>query len=67
MAAERREGSIIRGLILGMVLHGIFNLLLISAEVVTYATAIFILVLIPGLWILVDRNIRSALRWQRSR
>ena len=67
MAAERRGAVVIRGLILGMVLHGIFNLLLISAEVVTYATAIFILVLIPGLWILVDRNIRSALRWQRSR
>jgi len=67
MAAEHREGVVIRGLILGMVLHGIFNLLLFSAEVVAYAMVIFILVLIPGLWILVDRNIRSALHWQRSR
>ncbi|MFA5614682.1 MAG: PrsW family intramembrane metalloprotease [Methanoculleus sp.] len=67
MAAEHRGAVVIRGLILGMVLHGIFNLLLFSAEVVAYAMVIFILVLIPGLWILVDRNIRSALRWQRSR
>ncbi|NLM29852.1 MAG: PrsW family intramembrane metalloprotease [Methanomicrobiales archaeon] len=67
MAAERRGGVIIRGLILGMVLHGVFNLLLISAEVVAYAMIVFILVLIPGLWILADKKIRSALRWQRSR
>lgn len=65
MAAERRGGVVICGLILGMALHGIFNLLLISAGVATYA--IFILILIPGLWMLVNENIRNALRWQRSR
>jgi len=67
MAAEQRKGLVLRGLVLAMVLHGIFNLLLFSADVVAYAMVIFILVLTPGLWILTDRNIRSALRWQRQR
>ena len=60
-APERRAGIIFRGLALAMVLHGIFNFLLFSAEIVAYAMAIFILVLTPGLWILANRNIRSAL------
>lgn len=64
-AAERREGTILRGLALGMMLHGIFNLLLFSADVTTCAMVIFVLVLIPGLWLLADRNIRRALRWHR--
>ena len=67
MAAERREGIVLQGLVLGMVLHGIFNLLLISAEVVAYVMAIFILVLTPGLWILADRFIRNALGWRGQR
>jgi len=66
-AAQRRPAIIVRGLALAMVLHGIFNFLLFSADTFAYATAIFILVLIPGLWILLERNIRSALRWQRRR
>ncbi|MEG3055561.1 MAG: PrsW family intramembrane metalloprotease [Methanoculleus sp.] len=66
-AAQRRPAIIARGLALAMVLHGIFNFLLFSADTFAYATAIFILVLIPGLWILLERNIRSALRWQRRR
>jgi RsiW-degrading membrane proteinase PrsW (M82 family) len=64
-AAQRRPAIIVRGLALAMMLHGIFNFLLFSADTFAYATAIFILVLIPGLWILLERNIRSALRWQR--
>ncbi|MCE5338231.1 MAG: PrsW family intramembrane metalloprotease [Methanomicrobiaceae archaeon] len=59
--AERRPGIILRGLILAMVLHSIFNLLLFSADIVAYAMVVFILVLTPGLWILANRNIRSAL------
>lgn len=59
--AEERSGIVLRGLLLGMVLHGIFNFLLFSAEIVAYAMAVFILVLIPGLWILANRNIRRAL------
>jgi RsiW-degrading membrane proteinase PrsW (M82 family) len=66
-AAQRRPAIIARGLALAMMLHGIFNFLLFSADTFAYATAIFILVLIPGLWILLERNIRSALRWQRRR
>ena len=50
-----------------MMLHGTFNLLLFLSDIVAYATVIFVLVLIPGLWILANRNIRSALRWQRRR
>lgn len=61
MPAEERSGIVLRGLALGMVLHGIFNFLLFSAEIVAYAMAVFILVLTPGLWILANRNIRSAL------
>ncbi|MCK8517567.1 PrsW family intramembrane metalloprotease [Methanoculleus sp. 7T] len=64
-AAAQRPGIVFRGLALAMVLHGIFNLLLFTADVVAYTMIAFILVLIPGLWILADRNIRSALRWQR--
>lgn len=60
-APEQRSGIVLRGLVLGMVLHGIFNFLLFSAEIVTYAMAVFILVLTPGLWILANRNIRQAL------
>ena len=66
-AAERRPGLVFQGLALAMVLHGIFNFLLFSADIVAYALVIFILILTPGLWILADRNIRSALRWQRQR
>jgi RsiW-degrading membrane proteinase PrsW (M82 family) len=61
MAPEQRAGTIFRGLALGMILHGIFNFLLFSAEIVAYAMAVFVLVLTPGLWILANRNIRSAL------
>lgn len=60
-APEQRSGIVLRGLALGMVLHGIFNFLLFSAEIVAYAMAVFILVLTPGLWILANRNIRQAL------
>ncbi|KLK87562.1 peptidase [Methanoculleus sediminis] len=60
-AAERRPAIILQGLLLGMVLHGIFNFLLFSAEIFAYAMAVFILVLTPGLWILANRNIRQAL------
>lgn len=60
--AEKRPSLIRRGLVLGMALHGIFNLLLISAEIIAYAMAAFILVLTPGLWMLANRNIRQALR-----
>ena len=66
-AAERRPGIIFRGLALAMMLHGTFNLLLFLSDIVAYATVIFVLVLIPGLWILANRNIRIALRWQRRR
>ena len=59
--AEERSGIVLRGLALGMVLHGIFNFLLFSSEIVAYAIAVFILVLTPGLWILANRNIRQAL------
>ena len=59
--ADRRPAIILRGLLLGMALHGIFNFLLFSAEVVAYAMAVFILVLTPGRWILANRNIRRAL------
>lgn len=59
--AERRPAIILRGLLLGMALHGIFNFLLFSAEFVAYAMAVFILVLTPGLWILTNRNIGKAL------
>ncbi len=65
MPAGERSGIILRGLALGMVLHGIFNFLLFSAEIVAYAMAVFILVLTPGLWILANRNIRSALEYGR--
>ncbi|HOI13572.1 MAG TPA: PrsW family intramembrane metalloprotease [Methanoculleus sp.] len=58
---EERSGIVLRGLVLGMVLHGIFNFLLFSAEIVAYTMVVFILVLTPGLWILANRNIRSAL------
>ena len=67
MAAGQRAGVILRGLALGIVLHGIFNLLLFSADVVAYAIVVFILILIPGLWILANRNIRSALGWRGQR
>lgn len=59
--AGERSRIVLRGLVLGMVLHGIFNFLLFSAEIVTYALAVFVLVLIPGLWLLANRNIKSAL------
>jgi len=59
--AEERSRIVLQGLVLGMVLHGIFNFLLISAEIVTYALAVFVLVLIPGLWLLANRNIKQAL------
>jgi len=58
---EKRPSIIRRGLILGMALHGTFNLLLISAEIIAYAMAAFILILTPGLWIIANRNIRKAL------
>lgn len=60
-AAEERQGLVLQGLILGMALHGIFNFLLFSAEFVAYAMVVFVLILIPGLWILANRNIRQAL------
>lgn len=66
-AAERRPGLIFRGLVLAMILHGIFNLLLFTADIFAYAIVVFVLILIPGLWILTERNIRNALRWQKRR
>ncbi len=63
--AEERQRIILRGLVLGVVLHGIFNFLLVTAEMFAFALIIFILVLIPVLWVITTRNIRQAL--QRSR
>ncbi|MDD2472579.1 MULTISPECIES: PrsW family intramembrane metalloprotease [unclassified Methanoculleus] len=60
-AAEERSGIVLRGLLLGMALHAIFNFLLFTADIVAYALIIFVLVLIPGLWMLANRNIRDAL------
>ncbi|MFA7562000.1 MAG: PrsW family glutamic-type intramembrane protease [Methanoculleus sp.] len=65
MAADLRPGVILRGLALAMVLHGTFNFLLILADIAAYAMIVFILVLIPGLWILVNRNIANALDYRR--
>ncbi|MDN7023454.1 PrsW family intramembrane metalloprotease [Methanoculleus sp. FWC-SCC1] len=62
---EQRQGIVVRGLVLAMVLHGVFNFLLISAEVFAVAMLIFVLVLVPGMWILVNRNIGRALRQGR--
>jgi RsiW-degrading membrane proteinase PrsW (M82 family) len=59
---EQRQGIIVRGLVFAMVLHGTFNLLLITAEVFAVAAVVFILVFLPGVWILVNRNINRALR-----
>jgi len=65
-APKQRAGIVCRGLALGMLLHGIFNFLLFFADIVTYALVVFVLILIPGLWILVNRNIRSALDHRRQ-
>lgn len=65
-AAERRPAMVFQGLILGMILHGIFNFLLITADIFAYTLAIFVLVLTPGLWILANRNITKALRHGRG-
>lgn len=64
-AAGRRPEIILRGLILAMILHSIFNLLLFSTGIFAYTTAIFILILIPGLWIILEKNIRNALGWRK--
>ncbi|MDV2482305.1 PrsW family intramembrane metalloprotease [Methanoculleus sp. Wushi-C6] len=66
MAADQRPGIVFRGLVLGIALHGIFNFLLMTADIFAYTLAIFILVLIPGLWILAHRNIAKALRYGRG-
>jgi protease PrsW len=62
MPPERRERIIVLGLVLAMVLHGIFNFLLITAEIFVFTIIVFVLILIPGLWILANRNIGEALR-----
>jgi RsiW-degrading membrane proteinase PrsW (M82 family) len=54
---EERSGIIIRGLILAMILHGLFNFLL--AEYI--GVAVLVLVLVPGMWLLVNRKINLAL------
>jgi len=54
---EERQGIIIRGLILAMILHGLFNFLL--AEYI--GVAVLVLVLVPGMWLLVNRKINLAL------
>ncbi len=58
---EQRRGIVARGLAAAMVLHGLFNFLLITAEVYALAMLVFFLVLIPGMWLLVNRNIGRAL------
>lgn len=65
-APERRSRIVLEGLVLGMVLHGAFNFLLMTAEVFAYTMVVFILILIPGLWILANRNIAAALRYGRQ-
>jgi protease PrsW len=58
---EQRPGVIAVGLIMAMVLHGLFNFLLIFDA----GFAILILVLTPVMWWLVNRDIITALRWKR--
>ncbi|WP_292521226.1 PrsW family intramembrane metalloprotease [Methanoculleus sp.] len=65
-APERRSRIVLEGLVLGMVLHGVFNFLLMTAEVFAYTMVVFILILTPGLWILANRNITAALRHGRQ-
>jgi RsiW-degrading membrane proteinase PrsW (M82 family) len=65
-AADRRPAIVFQGLALAMALHGIFNFLLMTAEVFAYTLAVFVLVLTPGLWILANRNITRALRHGRQ-
>jgi protease PrsW len=58
---EQRPGVIAVGLIMAMVLHGLFNFLLIF----DIGFAFLILVLTPVMWWLVNRDIVMALRWKR--
>jgi len=53
-----REGFVTGGLFLAIFLHGCFNFLLIDVPIY----AIGMLILIPVLWALVNRNIADALR-----
>ncbi|RXE55478.1 peptidase [Methanoculleus taiwanensis] len=62
---EQRRGIVARGLVVAMVLHALFNFLLITAEVYALAMLVFILVLIPGMWLLANRNIGRALGRER--
>lgn len=58
---ERRQSIILQGLVIAMVLHGLFNFLLGITEVFAFAILIFLLILIPGMWWLIHRRIRQAL------
>jgi protease PrsW len=60
-APDRRQGIVIRGLVLAMVLHGLFNFLLGLADYFIYSLLIFLLVLIPVMWWLIHRRINQAL------
>jgi protease PrsW len=57
----QRPGVIAVGLIMAMVLHGLFNFLLIF----DVGFALLILVLTPVMWWLVNRDIITALGWKR--
>ena len=54
---NERRGIIVRGLILAMIFHGLFNFLL--ADYI--GVAILILILVPGMWLLVNKKINLAL------
>ncbi len=54
------EGAILRGLLLAIFFHGVFNLLASIQFFIGLVALVFFLV--PLLWFLVNRNIRTALR-----
>jgi len=61
-APERRQAIVLQGLVLAMVLHGLFNFLLGLADFFIYSLLVFLLVLIPVMWWLIHRRISQALR-----
>ncbi|MDI6718341.1 MAG: PrsW family glutamic-type intramembrane protease [Methanomicrobiales archaeon] len=58
-AAPNPEGAIVRGLLLAMFFHSVFNLLASIQLFIGLVALVFFLV--PILWLLVNRNIRTAL------
>jgi RsiW-degrading membrane proteinase PrsW (M82 family) len=58
LPASRRPALILGGLILAIVSHALFNLLLYTVV----GFAILILILVPVLWIAVQRRITESLR-----